>query len=91
VTRDADQKQISVIFADGSVISKAQGSRARSVTWDTENNQWSFGGFMSHRLGPGDTIVVPRKIDKTQWLRNTKDITQILFQIAVAAGVVLAL
>lgn len=91
VTKDADQKQISVILADGSVISKAQGGRARSVAWDSENHQWSLGGFMGTRLGPGDTIVVPRKIDKAQWLRNTKDITQILFQIAVAAGVVLAL
>ena len=91
MTRDADKKQVSVIMADGSVISMAQGNRGRQVYWDKEYNQWSLGGFMSNRLGPGDTIVVPRKIDKTQWLRNTKDITQILFQIAVAAGVVLAL
>jgi protein involved in polysaccharide export with SLBB domain len=91
MTRDADKKQVSVILADGSVISMAQGNRGRAIYWDKEYNQWSFGGFMSHRLGPGDTIVVPRKIDKTQWIRNTKDITQILFQIAVAAGVVLAI
>ncbi len=91
MTKDADKKQVSVILADGSVISMAQGNRGRAVYWDKEYNEWSFGGFMNHRLGPGDTIVVPRKIDKTQWLRNTKDITQILFQIAVAAGVVLAL
>jgi len=91
MTRDADKKQVSVIMADGAVISMAQGNRGRQVYWDKEYNQWSLGGFMSNRLGPGDTIVVPRKIDKTQWLRNTKDITQILFQIAVAAGVVLAL
>jgi len=91
MTREADTKQVSIIQADGSVISMAQGSRVRSVQWDKEYNQWSLGGFMSQRLGPGDTVVVPRKIDKTQWMRNTKDITQILFQIAVAAGVVLAL
>ena len=91
MTKEADKKQVSVILADGSVISMAQGNRSRQVYWDKEYNQWSLGGFMSNRLGPGDTIVVPRKIDKTQWLRNTKDITQILFQIAVSAGVVLAL
>jgi protein involved in polysaccharide export with SLBB domain len=91
MTKDADKKQVSVILADGSVISMAQGNRGRQVYWDKEYNQWSLGGFMSNRLGPGDTIVVPRKIDKAQWLRNTKDITQILFQIAVSAGVVLAL
>jgi protein involved in polysaccharide export with SLBB domain len=91
MTKDADKKQVSVIMADGSVISMAQGNRGRAIYWDRDYNQWSSGGFMSYRMGPGDTIVVPRKIDKTQWLRNTKDITQILFQIAVAAGVVLAI
>lgn len=91
MTKDADKKQVSVVEADGSVISMAQGNRGRRVSWDAQYNQWSFGGFMSHRLGPGDTIIVPRKIDKTQWLRNTKDITQIVFQIAVTAGVFLAI
>jgi polysaccharide export outer membrane protein len=91
MTRDADRKQVSVVMADGSVISMAQGNRGKLVYWDRQYNQWSFGGFMNHRLDPGDTIVVPRKIDKTQWLRNTKDITQIVFQIAVAAGVFLAI
>ncbi len=91
MTKDADKKQVSVIKADGSVISMAQGRRGRLIYWDKQYNQWSMGGFMNYRMEPGDTIVVPRKIDKTQWLRNTKDITQILFQIAVSAGVVLAL
>ncbi|MFV2082176.1 MAG: SLBB domain-containing protein [bacterium] len=44
--------------------------------------------FMRKRLDPGDTIVVPEKIDKVAWLRNVKDITQILYQIAVTAAVV---
>jgi len=91
MTKDADKKQVSVVKADGSVISMAQGNRGRLIYWDKTHNQWSTGGFMNHRLEPGDTIVVPRKIDRTQWLRNTKDITQIVFQIAVAAGVFLAL
>jgi hypothetical protein len=46
---------------------------------------------MNHRLEPGDTIVVPRKIDRFFWLKTTKDVTQIIFQIAVAAGVVFAI
>ena len=36
-------------------------------------------------------LVVPEKPDRAAWLRETKDITQILFQIAVAAGVVIAI
>jgi len=35
--------------------------------------------------------MVPRKMDKFRWLQTTKDITQILFQAALATGVVLAL
>jgi polysaccharide export outer membrane protein len=89
-TDEADDKQVSVIKADGSVVSKSQGGGSL-VTWDSEYNQWSFGGFMGLQLDPGDTIVVPRKLDKFFWLKTTKDITQIVFQIAVAAGVVFAI
>lgn len=47
------------------------------------------GGFMSARLDPGDTIVVPEKLEKIAWLREIKDLTQILYQIAVTAGVLI--
>jgi hypothetical protein len=90
MTKEADKKQVSVVKADGSVVSIAQGNRGRLISWDSEYNQWSFGGFMSLRLEPGDTIIVPRKIDKSMWLRDTKDITQILANVAVAAGVAFA-
>jgi hypothetical protein len=42
-------------------------------------------------LEPGDSIVVPEKLDRIAWMREIKDITQIMFQIAVSAGVVVAL
>lgn len=90
LTKEADKKQLSVIKADGSVISIAQ-KRLGRVSWDPESHQWFFGGFMSIKLDPGDTIVVPRKMEKLFWLKTTKDITQILFQIAITAGVVLAI
>ncbi|MBN2021081.1 MAG: SLBB domain-containing protein [Sedimentisphaerales bacterium] len=89
-TRDADSKHISVIKADGSVVSIAQ-KNPDSVYWDSESHQWNFGGFMSIRLNPGDTIVVPRKMDQFLWLKTTKDLTQILFQAALTAGVIIAL
>jgi protein involved in polysaccharide export with SLBB domain len=89
-TGEADQKQIGVIKADGSVVSISQ-DNPDSVYWDSEAHQWNFGGFMNIRLNPGDTIMVPRKMDKFRWLQTTKDITQILFQAALATGVVLAL
>lgn len=89
-TKEADKKQISIIKADGSVVSMLQKDPGK-VYWDGESHQWNFGGFMNIRLNPGDTIIVPRKMDKFFWLKTTKDMTQILFQAALAAGVVLAL
>jgi len=89
-TADADRKHLSVVRADGSVASMSQ-KKLRRIAWDPENKRWFFGNFMTMKLGPGDTVVVPRKLDRGEWLRNTKDITQVLFQIALATGVVLAL
>jgi hypothetical protein len=40
-------------------------------------------------MDPGDTIVVPEKLERIAWLREIKDITQILYQIAVTAGVLI--
>jgi len=90
MTEQANKKQLSIIRADGSVVSIAQ-KDAGKINWDSQSNQWIFGGFMSIKLDPGDTIVVPRKMDKFFWLQTTKDITQVLFQIALTTGVVLAL
>jgi protein involved in polysaccharide export with SLBB domain len=91
MTKEADKKQVSVVKADGSVVSIAQGNRGRLVFWDSEQKSWFFGGFMSMEMEPGDTVVVPRKMDRFFWLKTTKDLTQIVFQIAVAAGVFLAI
>jgi len=91
MTKEADKKQVSVIKADGTVISMQQGNRGKLLFWDSQRNTWFAGGFMSHHMEPGDTIVVPRKIDKYLQLRTVKDITQIIFQIAVAAGVAFAI
>jgi polysaccharide export outer membrane protein len=89
-TGEADEKQIAIIKADGSVVSIEQ-KNADDIYWDNESHQWNFGGFMGIRLNPGDTIMVPKKLDKLMLLKNTKDIMQILFQAALATGVVLAL
>ncbi|NQV35676.1 MAG: SLBB domain-containing protein [Phycisphaeraceae bacterium] len=90
VRKEADKKQLTVIRADGTVVSIAQKGNNR-ITWDKETRSWYSGGFMSLRLAPGDTLVVPTKMDRVPWMKYTKDLTQILFQIAVSAGVVLAL
>ncbi len=72
---NADEKRIYLVRADGSVISRVQSG-------------W---GFMSTAVGPGDTILGPEKYERIYWTRELRDWTQILFQIALAAGVVVAL
>ena len=89
-TKEADKKHLSIIRADGSIASMSQ-KKLRKVTWDSENNHWFFGSFMNVKLDPGDTIMVPTKLDKYAWIQNTKDITQILYQLALPVGVLLGL
>ena len=38
----------------------------------------------------GDTLVVPQKLERIAWLREIKDITSILAQLALVGGVMLA-
>ena len=56
-------------------------NKVRKPTW---------GRHMSAEIGPGDEILVLPKIDLKK-LQISKDFTQVLYQIAVAAGVVLSL
>lgn len=85
-TRDAEESEMYIIRADGTVISRQQSSFG--IQWSDDSRSWSFGGFMSSQLMPDDTLVVPQKVERTAWMREIKDITQILANIAVAAGTV---
>lgn len=72
-TRYAEGKDIFVLKSDGSAIARRQSGMF----------------FMSSKLDPGDTIVVPEKVERIAWMREIKDLTQILYQIAVTAGVLI--
>lgn len=72
-TRYADDKELFVLKVDGSAIARRQSGMF----------------FMSSRLEPGDTIVVPEKVERIAWMKEIKDLTQILYQIAVTAGVLI--
>jgi protein involved in polysaccharide export with SLBB domain len=74
---DADKGRIFVLKTDGTAMSK-------SSSW-----LGTTGSFISSKLDPGDTVVVPEKLDKGLWLKEVKDLTQILYQIAVTAGVLI--
>lgn len=87
-TRDGEEDDMYIISADGSVLSRQQTSFG--INWSDSQRRWTFGGFMATELDPGDTLVVPQKLERIAWMREIKDITTILGQIALAAGVVVA-
>jgi hypothetical protein len=39
-------------------------------------------------LEAGDSIVIPERLERTAWLRNLKDITQILANAGLAAATI---
>jgi polysaccharide export outer membrane protein len=80
-TESADRDHIFVLKADGSV-----------ATRETSNPgffAFAGGGLMNARVEPGDSILVPEKLVQTRVMKDVKDITQILYQIAVTAGVLI--
>lgn len=89
ITSTGDKANTYVVKADGTVISKRQESFFGMATWDSSRHWWAL-GFESVRLDPGDTIIVPKEVEKSPWMKTTRDFTQILYQIAVGAGVIVA-
>jgi protein involved in polysaccharide export with SLBB domain len=74
-TREADEKSIFILKVDGTAVSKRQ-------------EGW---GFMRTKIEPGDTIVVPHEYEKIAWMREIRDLTQVLYQIAITTGVIKAM
>ncbi|MEN6475469.1 MAG: SLBB domain-containing protein [Syntrophaceae bacterium] len=86
-SRYADEGSIYVLKVDGSAR-----KLSRSVFgWNNAKSRWEVTAFGEKikAIEPGDTIIVPQKLDRIAWLREVKDITQILMQMAVTAGVVI--
>jgi len=83
-TDNADKRKVYILKADGSAVRPGKG--VLGIRWNRGKHKWDSG---SGGLEPGDVIIVPEKLERIAWLKNTKDITQILFQIAVAAAVVM--
>lgn len=85
-TENADKKRVYILKADGTAV--RAGGGFLGITWNKDSKRWELG---DQELEPGDTIVVPEKLERIAWLREIKDITQILYQIAVTTGVLIAL
>jgi len=80
-TESADRDHIFLLKANGSVVTRD----------NVEGGFFLFGdrGILSAKVEPGDSIVVPEKLVRTRFMKDVKDITQILYQIAVTAGVLI--
>ena len=84
-TENADKGNVYILKADGTAV--RPGGSFLGISWNRDSNRWEFG---SRSLDPGDTIVVPEQLERISWLRGIKDVTQILAQIALTAGVAIA-
>lgn len=72
-TRDADEARVYVVRADGSVAS-GQGGRS------------FFGGFGGELMQPGDTVVVPERLERFSLTRELKDWAEIFYKFALGVG-----
>lgn len=89
VTRNADKAQMYIVRANGTVISKHQSGFFGLTSWDSDQKRWYLGGFDSIEILPGDTIIIPQKTDKYRNWTLTKDIVDVAYKVAVAAGVII--
>ena len=88
MTDNADKKQIYIVRADGTVVSKKTEQAWIIQLGTVSNHRWGFGSFRSIELNPGDTIIVPKKMMKFGWMKFLKDTTGIMYNIAVSAGMI---
>ena len=75
-TRGADKTSIFMIRANGSVVSAQQGSSF----WHSGNN------LLSAVVQPGDTLFVPEELNKSTFIQDAKDWTQILYQFGLGVA-----
>ena len=75
-TRGSDKASIFMIRANGSVISAQQGSSF----WHSGNN------LLTAIVQPGDTLFVPEELNKSTFIQDAKDWTQILYQFGLGVA-----
>jgi protein involved in polysaccharide export with SLBB domain len=86
-TRNADKSKTYILKVDGSAV-KPNSKGFFGISWDRITKRWRLETV--GELEAGDTIIVPERLERIAWLRNIKDITQILAQMALVAGVIIA-
>jgi protein involved in polysaccharide export with SLBB domain len=85
-TEIADDKETYVIKVNGAAVSR-KGFSWLKASWDGTKYAYHPGGISTMTLDPGDTIVVPERLEQIPWLKNIKDVASILGNIAMTAGI----
>jgi protein involved in polysaccharide export with SLBB domain len=79
VSRDADVENAFILRVDGSVVARASGN-------------WFQGGFGGVEVMPGDSIVIPEKMDKetawTKFTQGTREWAQIFANFGLGAAAI---
>ncbi len=76
--RNADRRQIFIIRADGSVVSRQYLS----------HTLWEGDEFDRQPIYPGDTIIVPASVNKATFLRGLTDWSTVFSQFALGAAAI---
>ncbi|MEW6741397.1 MAG: SLBB domain-containing protein [Planctomycetota bacterium] len=84
---DADEEGTYVIKADGSVV-KVYEEKDHRISWDSRRGGWFEGVINEEIVQLGDMIYVPPEAELVGGWDMTRDIVDIVFKTAVAAGVV---
>ena len=88
-SQQADRQRVFVVRADGAVVANAS---SRGTEWDASKRNWVTTKLGNIVLREGDTVIVPPDLTfKRSKLEIAKDITQVLFQIAVTAATVVVI
>jgi len=85
-TRYADKENTFVLKVDGT----ARRVNGGFMNWNQVNSRWELAAFSEDtgKLDPGDTIIVPEKLERFAWWKEFKDWTQILMQMSVIAATI---
>ena len=86
VKQSAEEDEMFIVRANGTVVSRQQGGLG--IKWDSENWRWIFGSFDNAELYPGDAVLVPEKSKSTDFMREAKDISAVIYQMALGAAAV---
>ena len=86
-SRYADENSVFILKVDGSAVRAGD----RYLRWSDGRERWEMAPF-AHRddtMEPGDVVVVPEKLERIAWLREIRDIAQILMNIAATTGIII--